>query len=135
MFYPSFTDDVINGIVQDKRAGRDDHTIAKKYLVDRCYVHNILFDAGIYKTRVWTKEEVQYLKDSYPSGDMKDIRSNLKRSVACIQAEANKLGLHREDVKYAIWSKRDLDLIVKYYAEIGAEQLHDVYLPEKVFLL
>ena len=29
LFYPSFTDDVINGIVQDKRAGRDDHTLER----------------------------------------------------------------------------------------------------------
>ncbi len=46
--------------------------------------------------RVWTEEEIAYLKIAYPTVYTKDIAKKLNRSVCAVQLKANKIGLKKE---------------------------------------
>lgn len=46
--------------------------------------------------REWTEEEEQYLRENYPSGDLKEISKVLERSTGTIRAAAQRRGIKRK---------------------------------------
>lgn len=68
---------------------------------------------------LWTKEEIEILKEHYPSGGWKEVNKLLPtRTKSSIKGCAQKIGIKSEKV-FNDWSNNEIQIIKKYYPKEG----------------
>lgn len=78
--------------------------------------------------KFWTSEELDRLKDLYPSTSNKEIKAAFPdRSQASIHGMANKLNIHKI---VNSWSNKELELLKKYYPNSSNEYIQEQLLKE-----
>ncbi len=70
-------------------------------------------------TKKWTKEEIELLKQEYPTKPKKELEKTFNRNMAAITFKANNLNLKRQQY----WTKKEEELLIKYYSSISEEEL------------
>lgn len=71
------------------------------------------------KIRDWTAEEVNYLKEYYPSNSTERIAEHLKRSKQGVYAKARELGIEKK--KW--WSKEEEKFLKENYGRMSTKEL------------
>jgi len=72
--------------------------------------------------RRWSSQEITLLKKLYPDNNLRDIASELGRTVYAV---ASRLCNLRLSIKPRVWSKRELNLLKRLYPSRTAQQIAD----------
>lgn len=55
--------------------------------------------------KLWTKEQIDFLKENYPTHSNKELSISMEKSIESIQHKANRLGLHKAaECIFETWS-------------------------------
>lgn len=79
-------------VLELNKAGLSQHKIADEIKISKSSVNRILKKNNV-KTRTWTKEEEEYLKNGYGEYSFKGIARRLGRGVNSVKRKAERMGL------------------------------------------
>lgn len=113
-----FTQEEIDNIIKDYNYGDGlrPYELAKKYNRNPSSISNKLKSLGIYKYTSYrfTDEDIEFLKENYPSGDWEIIMSHFPHATKqSVMTKASKLGIKMMNEN--AWTKDELDIVKKYY--------------------
>lgn len=128
------TEEEKNKVIRLYKDGNSAYAIADITGFTYCSVLKLLKDIGLYdgrrKNKIWTEEEKDTLKKYYENSDWDNLLSLFpQKTKQQIYSMGCLLGLKRKNVGYALYSKKEDDIILKYYNDYGAKYIKDNFLP------
>lgn len=114
-------DKTFDNIINDYKNEMIIKRLSEKYNVSENAVKHYLQVAGVYKRKNfrWSKQDIEDLKNIYPSGDWDKIISRFPDLTKNkIYKKASELGIRDESY---FWSEHDQNILIEYYSVIGAK--------------
>lgn len=73
------------------------------------------------QNRLWTEEEIEYLRGHYHTTPFIEISKHINRSERAIKLKANSLGLIRERREYIRWTREEVAYLEQNYGHVDTE--------------
>jgi len=77
--------------------------------------------------RLWTKEEIELLKNIGKDGITDDVAARFDRTKVAVKSKARELGLKVKDLRPTPWSDKDKKLFIKLFPKKSLKELAEIF--------